>query len=53
MAAEAARERDEDEAHWADLACGQDTEEAEESGRLLGRAEALLDVLEMLQGSDS
>lgn len=34
-------DRDRDEAHWAREACGQDTEEAESSGFLMGYAEGL------------
>lgn len=39
----------EDDARWARLACGQDTEEAEESGRLVGHAEGLQAALDLVK----
>jgi hypothetical protein len=38
-----------DAVHWEFLACGQDTEEAEESGRLIGYAEGLEAALKLLE----
>jgi hypothetical protein len=50
MAAEAEKARDADEDRWRDVA--QDTEEAEESGHLIGYACALHDVLRFLEPSE-
>lgn len=36
-----------DSDHWEELACGQDTEEAEESGRLIGYQEGLEEALRL------
>jgi hypothetical protein len=47
----AAKERDEDNARWTRLACGQDTEESEESGYLAGRAAGLLQAINLLEES--
>jgi hypothetical protein len=49
MIAEARRDVREDDDYWARLACGQDTEEAEESGRLAGYAEGLEAALKLLE----
>lgn len=43
----------EDEERWAELACGQDTEEAEESGRLIGHAEGLQAALDLVKQSET
>jgi hypothetical protein len=48
MLEEARRERDQDEEYWAREMSGQDSEEAEESGRLCGYAEGLADALRLL-----
>lgn len=46
---DARQEMLEDDAHWTREACGQDTEEAEESGRLAGYAEGLEAALKVLE----
>lgn len=49
MLREAKRDVRKDEDHWTKLACGQDTEEAEESGHLIGYAEGLEAALRVLE----
>lgn len=51
MLADAETDVDDDEERWAELATGQDTEEAEESGRLIGRAQGLREALQLLTGA--
>lgn len=53
MIAEARDDVRKDTEHWEELACGQDTEEAEESGRMIGYAEGLEAALKLLKGQDS
>lgn len=43
---------DEDDEYWSDLACGQDTEEAEASGYLVGQIAGLLAARAILVGED-
>ena len=45
-------EKDEDERRWANLGCAQDTEEAEESGRLIGFHEGLSWALHVVRGGE-
>jgi hypothetical protein len=49
MLKEARRDVRKDTEYWKRLACGQDTEEAEESGRLIGYAEGLEAALKLLE----
>lgn len=51
--AEAEQERDADEAYWTEEAIGQDTEEAEQSGYLIGYAAGLTAALKLLTGAQS
>jgi hypothetical protein len=47
MIEQARRDVQADNERWANLACGQDSEEAEESGRLVGYLEGLEEALKM------
>lgn len=49
MLTEARRDVRKDNTYWERLACGQDTEQAEESGRLVGYAEGLEAALKLLE----
>lgn len=51
LARDASAARDADEDRWEQAGVGQDTEEAEESGRLIGRADALAEAVSLLDGS--
>lgn len=53
MLAEARKDVQKDTDLWARLDCSQDTEEAEESGRLIGYAEGLEAALKLLDVSSS
>lgn len=44
-------EMTEDADHWTREACGQDSQEAEESGALMGRVEALAEAVQLLEAS--
>jgi hypothetical protein len=49
MVEEALRDVRRDNEYWTELACGQDTEQAEESGRLIGYAEGLREALRLIE----
>lgn len=51
--ADAEHERDADDVYWTEEAIGQDTEEAEESGYLVGYAAGLAAALKILAGEPS